>query len=103
MRPGETASLIPLYREPSSIEKILGEAEKEHRQISHSLPSREQQKTHGVASREKPQTHPLPSGVHHHKATATVYHPRNNYYIAAIKIQTAYRGYMVGFLLEPFH
>ncbi|KAE8674625.1 Protein IQ-DOMAIN 14 [Hibiscus syriacus] len=31
LRRGETNSFIPLFREPSSIEKILGEAEREHK------------------------------------------------------------------------
>ncbi|GMJ08501.1 IQ-domain 13 [Hibiscus trionum] len=31
LRHGETSSFIPLFREPSSIEKILGEAEREHK------------------------------------------------------------------------
>lgn len=31
LRHGETNSFIPLFREPSSIEKILGEAEREHK------------------------------------------------------------------------
>ncbi|XVF37574.1 hypothetical protein REPUB_Repub20aG0021000 [Reevesia pubescens] len=33
LRHGETNSFIPLFREPSSIEKILGEAEREHKLI----------------------------------------------------------------------
>ncbi|XVE80905.1 hypothetical protein DITRI_Ditri15bG0018800 [Diplodiscus trichospermus] len=33
LRRGETNSFIPLFREPSSIEKILGEAEREHKLI----------------------------------------------------------------------
>lgn len=105
LRQGETTALIPLYREPSSIEKILGEAEREHHEIPHhSLPFREQQKTYGLPSRSNQQTLPLPSRVvHHHKAAATTYHPRTNHQIAAIKIQKAFRGYMVGTLLLPFH
>ncbi|KAJ0093100.1 hypothetical protein Patl1_26759 [Pistacia atlantica] len=33
LRHGETNSFIPLFREPSSIEKILGDAEREHRLV----------------------------------------------------------------------
>lgn len=33
LRHGETNSFIPLFREPSSIEKILGDAEREHKLV----------------------------------------------------------------------
>lgn len=45
LRHGETNSFIPLFREPSSIEKILGEAEREHRLIFRPPTPPEQPKT----------------------------------------------------------
>ncbi|KAL4312863.1 hypothetical protein GQ457_01G035140 [Hibiscus cannabinus] len=42
---GETNSFIPLFREPSSIEKILGEAERDHKLIFRPPTPPEQQRT----------------------------------------------------------
>lgn len=45
LRHGETNSFIPLFREPSSIEKILDEAEREHKLIFRPPTPPEQPKT----------------------------------------------------------
>ncbi|KAJ4723720.1 Protein IQ-DOMAIN like [Melia azedarach] len=45
LRHGETNSFIPLFREPSSIEKILGDAEREHKLVFRPPTPPEQPKT----------------------------------------------------------
>lgn len=45
LRHGETNSFIPLFREPSSIEKILGDAEREHKLVFRPPTPLEQPKT----------------------------------------------------------
>ncbi|XP_058102500.1 protein IQ-DOMAIN 13 [Magnolia sinica] len=100
LKHGESHSFMPLYREPSSIEKILGDAEREHQrtptmhsrehQRTPSIPSREHHKSPSIPFRDHQQTHSLPSRAHHYKAIATP----NYHQSAAIKIQTAYRGYL---------
>ncbi|KAH7663878.1 IQ motif EF-hand binding site domain-containing protein [Dioscorea alata] len=56
-RHGEANSFMPLYREPSSIEKILGDAEREQNRNIHQRPLRDaemdqRQWTHQMAQRE---------------------------------------------------
>ncbi|XP_068646717.1 protein IQ-DOMAIN 13-like [Aristolochia californica] len=109
LKPGETNSFIPLYREPSSIEKILGDAERENQTLL-DLPTRDHQRTPSFSSRD-PQSHrSLPSKVEEKPFVTppNVYQPKPankpaNYspgpkpnlhlVLAAIRIQTAYRGY----------
>lgn len=90
---GETRSFIPLFREPSSIEKILGEAEREQ-QRAHSLEStcrtREKQHPHSLQPREQKQTLPLPQQT---KERCQFTPTPNDQHSATIKIQTAYRAY----------
>lgn len=94
VRNGETHSFIPLCREPSTIEKILGDAEKEQ-QRAHILHSKENPKLHSLPNREQQQSLPLPPVLHQHKRAFHHVAPTPNYHqIAATKIQTAYRGYM---------
>ncbi|XP_077227218.1 IQ-domain 13 [Tasmannia lanceolata] len=102
LRHGEATSFIPLNREPSSVEKILGDAERDH-QIKHSSISREHHREPSFAtrvpsrvySREKEQVHSLPSRVQQPQTSSYNSRATPNYHqIAAIKIQTAYRGYM---------
>ncbi|KAI3978310.1 hypothetical protein MKX01_013108 [Papaver californicum] len=50
LRNGETTSFIPLYREPSSIEKILGDAEKERQMAQPILSSTDQCRVSSVPS-----------------------------------------------------
>ncbi|XP_026444512.1 protein IQ-DOMAIN 14-like [Papaver somniferum] len=50
LRNGETTSFIPLYREPSSIEKILGDAEKERQLAQPILSSTDQRRVPSVPS-----------------------------------------------------
>lgn len=45
LRHGESNSFIPLFREPSSIEKILGEAEREHNLVLRPLTQLEEPRT----------------------------------------------------------
>ncbi|XP_068665538.1 protein IQ-DOMAIN 13-like [Aristolochia californica] len=102
---GESNSFIPLYREPSSIEKILGDAERENETVR-DLPSRDHQRTPSFSSRE-PQSQRDLTGKVAEKPVVTplkVYQPKLASYslgpnpnlhhvLAAIRIQTAYRGY----------
>ncbi|KAI3980463.1 hypothetical protein MKX01_038635 [Papaver californicum] len=50
LRNGETTSFVPLYREPSSIEKILGDAEKERQMAQPILSSTDQHRVPPVPS-----------------------------------------------------
>ena len=135
---GEVNSFIPLYREPSSIEKILGDAEREqHHRIHQDSPKKVQHlgdaqrehhhhhKTHQDPPKRFQQLHspneephkmvqhfqtsnrePLKK-VHHFKPskskTTMASHRRaiNPSYaqISAIKVQAAFRGYMVSQLI----
>ncbi|KAF6156110.1 hypothetical protein GIB67_024080 [Kingdonia uniflora] len=111
---GEAASFI--YREPSSIEKILGDAEKEQ-QKERVLgdPERVEHKVQQPVASDQKRTPSFPARdvVTHYKnaanqqrtpsipARAVVTHYNNtdaptskNYHNAAIKIQAVYRGYM---------
>ncbi|OVA05145.1 IQ motif [Macleaya cordata] len=104
LRHGETNSFIPLHREPSSIEKILGDAEMEQQKA---LPA--------VSPLDQRRTPSMPSFVVHHyeqinqnnNNTSSSSNSNNNnnshinrlptsenHHIAAIKIQSIYRGYM---------
>ncbi|CAL9060571.1 unnamed protein product [Musa banksii] len=70
---GEFSSFIPLYREPSSIEKILEDAENEQHQRLHLVPPKKIQQSKSPALRPAV----IPNYVH----------------ISATRIQAAYRGY----------
>lgn len=113
----DTHSFIPLFREPSSIEKILGDAEREQHQkivLRPPTPSELPKTPTPVPPRvSSPRAVASPRNVvspravaspraasprafHHHKEVS--YRPEptlRNHHIAAIRIQTAYRGYMV--------
>lgn len=122
-RHGDTSSFIPLFREPSSIEKIFGDFEREQQRIAlrPSTPA-EQPKTPPsvpprvaspravspkVASPRAPSPRVAspraasprvasPRIVHHHKEIS--YRPEptlRNHHASATKIQAAYRGYAV--------
>ncbi|KAL5998034.1 IQ-domain [Asimina triloba] len=126
LKHGEPHSFIPLYREPSSIEKILGEAERgqqrtpsllsrehprtpstptpplwEHQQSTPSTPIQTNREIAAAKSHKSPASMPSRDHLqqqalsstpraHHYKAIAS----QNYHQIAAIKIQTAFRGYM---------
>ncbi|QHN82154.1 hypothetical protein S245_070415 [Arachis hypogaea] len=122
LRHGETNSFIPLFREPSSIEKIFGDFEREQQLLSVRPPTPlEQPKPAPVvppraasprapsprapspraASPKAPSpraTSPKATSsrvVHHHKEVG--YRPEptlRNQHAAASKIQAVYRGYM---------
>ncbi|KAI4324368.1 hypothetical protein L6164_023914 [Bauhinia variegata] len=110
LRHGETNSFIPLFREPSSIEKIFGEFEREQQVLSLRPPTpTEQPKTTTpppprvaspsprVASPRAASPRvasPKPRIVHHHKDLG--YRPEPtlaNLHASATKIQATYRGY----------
>lgn len=120
LRHGETNSFIPLFREPSSIEKIFGDFEREQQLLSvrPSTPV-EQPKTLPFAP-PRPASPRAPSPraasprapspratspkaassriVHHHKEVGYRPEPTLRYqHASATKIQAAYRGYMVSF------
>ncbi|KAF9602568.1 hypothetical protein IFM89_029867 [Coptis chinensis] len=80
---GGTTSFIPLYRKPSSIEKILGDAEKEQQIITRH-------------TSDEPRTSSIPITVCHPQADV-IYNKTDtakNHHTAAIKIQAAYKGHM---------
>lgn len=123
LRHAETNSFIPLFREPSSIEKIFGDFEREQQNLVARPPTPpEQPRTPPfvpprVASPRAPSprvasprvasprfaspraTSPRaasPRIVHHHKEIS--YRPEptlRTHHASATKIQAAYRGYMV--------
>ncbi|RWW23170.1 hypothetical protein GW17_00012594 [Ensete ventricosum] len=80
---GEFSSFIPLYREPSSIEKILEDAENEQHQRLHLVPSKKIQQSKSPAL--KPAVIP------------------NYVLISATRIQAAYRGYKKIEIKIPLH
>lgn len=106
---GETKSFIPFFRQPSSIEKILEEADQqnlfkkansstffEQPQPPPSLPLRPSSPI--VASPRA--TSPPVSSPQYEEVN---YRPKQNQrdpQLSAIKIQAAYRGYMVNFLFH---
>ncbi|XP_010242710.1 PREDICTED: protein IQ-DOMAIN 14-like [Nelumbo nucifera] len=142
LRHGDGNSFIPLYREPSSIEKILGDVEREQQKVHqmssdqqqkfqpsipsiHPISADPQQKVHvsipslppiAVDQQQKaqtstpfsqskstdqqqkvpPSTATMPSRVvnQHKEIQYNATHPPKNINTSAIKIQTAYRGYM---------
>ena len=122
-RHGDTNSFIPLFREPSSIEKIFGDFEREHQRITLRPPTPpEQPKTPPfvpprVASPRAASPRAVsprvasprvasprvasprvasPRIVHHHKEINHRPEPTlRNHHASATKIQTAYRGYAV--------
>ncbi|PRQ37735.1 putative IQ motif, EF-hand binding protein [Rosa chinensis] len=119
---GDTNSFIPLFREPSSIEKIFGDFEREQHVISFRPPVPDEQPQSPpsvlprVASPRAPSPRaasprvpsprapsprapspraPSPRIVHHHKEIS--YRPEptlRNHHASATKIQASYRGYM---------
>ncbi|KAM1488912.1 hypothetical protein ACFX1S_032168 [Malus domestica] len=119
---GETNSFIPLFREPSSVEKIFGDFEREQQRVTFRPPTPDEQpKTPPfvlprVASprvgspraasprappprapppRAPPPRAPSPSTFHQHKEIS--YRPEptlRNHHASATKIQAVYRGYM---------
>lgn len=123
LKHGETNSFIPLFREPSSIEKIFGDFEREQQRVNFRPPTPDEQpKTPPfvpprVASPRDPSPRvgspraasprapsprapspraPSPRILHHHKEIR--YRPEptlRNHHASATKIQAAYRGYMV--------
>ncbi|XP_039010753.1 protein IQ-DOMAIN 14-like [Hibiscus syriacus] len=120
LRHGETNSFIPLFREPSSIEKILGEAEREHKIVFRPPTPPEQPATppfvphqsaspHGSSHRiaspraasppKAPSPPSLPQPASPNAAPRKVIRPRpeptlRNHHASVTKIQAAYRGYM---------
>ncbi|XP_010258470.1 PREDICTED: protein IQ-DOMAIN 14 isoform X2 [Nelumbo nucifera] len=120
LKHGDGSSFIPLHRKPSSIEKILGDAEREKKKM-HPVSSHQQQKVqpsmHGMSFNQQqkvqpsiPLMHPTSShqqqkllssmlpmasrvAVNHHKEVQRK-GPPNNFNTSAIKIQAAFRGYM---------
>lgn len=123
LKHGETNSFIPLFREPSSIEKIFGDFEREQQRVNFRPPTPDEQPRTPpfvpprVASPRDPSPRvgspraasprapsprapspraPSPRILHHHKEIR--YRPEptlRNHHASATKIQAAYRGYMV--------
>ncbi|WCJ41231.1 IQ-domain 13 [Euphorbia peplus] len=114
LRHGDTNSFIPLFREPSSIEKILDEAEREHKLVFRPPTPPEQPKTPlfvpRAASPRPPVTSPRAAAASPRVASPRVASPRQpsprnvhrsyrpeptlrNQHASATKIQAAYRGY----------
>ncbi|KAG9446992.1 hypothetical protein H6P81_013120 [Aristolochia fimbriata] len=107
LKHGEANSFIPLYRAPSSIEKILGDAERDTHTGSRErdLPSRDHQRVPSFSSRERHGERELPSKAEekqrslvappkaHHPNHSPGLNPNLHHVLAAIRIQTAYRGY----------
>ncbi|KAL6976133.1 IQ-domain [Sarracenia purpurea var. burkii] len=106
LRHGESKSFIPLFRQPSSIEQILGEADQQKLLIRLPTPVEGPQPPPSprVTSPRvaAPQVvSPMASSsssrdVYHHKE-ASYYRPEPTLryrHLSAIKIQAAYRGYM---------
>ncbi|KAJ7947449.1 Protein IQ-DOMAIN like [Quillaja saponaria] len=122
LKNGETNSFIPLFREPSSIEKIFGDFEREQQLITFRPPTTpEQPRTppflppraaspRASSPRVTSPTAPSPRVasprvasprasspriVHHHKEVNRRPEPTlRNHHALATKIQSAYRGYM---------
>ncbi|XP_020422292.1 protein IQ-DOMAIN 14 isoform X1 [Prunus persica] len=122
LKHGETNSFIPLFREPSSIEKIFGDFEREQQRVNFRPPTPDEQPRTPpfvpprVASPRDPSPRvgspraasprapsprapspraPSPRILHHHKEIR--YRPEptlRNHHASATKIQAAYRGYM---------
>jgi hypothetical protein len=124
LRHGETTSFIPLFREPSSIEKILDEAEREHKLIFRPPTPPEQPTTppfvppRSASPRVASQRVTSPRAASPRAASPRVASPRaasprnaqrhkeiyyrpeptlRNHHASATKIQAAYRGYVVRF------
>ncbi|KAL9379944.1 hypothetical protein Peur_028426 [Populus x canadensis] len=121
LRHGETTSFIPLFREPSSIEKILDEAEREHKLIFRPPTPPEQPTTppfvppRSASPRVASQRVTSPRAASPRAASPRVASPRaasprnaqrhkeiyyrpeptlRNHHASATKIQAAYRGYV---------
>ncbi|XP_044466393.1 protein IQ-DOMAIN 13-like isoform X2 [Mangifera indica] len=108
LRRGETNSFIPLFREPSSIEKILGDAEREHNLVFRPPTPPEQPRTPPfvptrVASPRVPsQRISSPRAASPRAASPRILQqhrerpePTLRYrHACATKIQAAYKGYM---------
>lgn len=122
-RHGETNSFIPFFREPSSIEKILGDAEREHkivyRPATPPLPEQPRTSSAYVAPRVASPRAPSPKVASPKAASPRAASPRvatpkpasprihqreiirqrpeptlRNHQASATKIQSAFRGYM---------
>ncbi|XAR71069.1 hypothetical protein NMG60_11028166 [Bertholletia excelsa] len=112
---GEPISFIPLFREPSSIEKILGEAEQQKILVRPSTPGEQPKTPHLVIPRAaSPRVAPprvaspraasprvaspkaaSSIALHHHKEVSYRPEPTLRYHhLSATKIQAAFRGYM---------
>lgn len=123
LRHSETNSFIPLFREPSSIEKILGDAEREYQKIlirpptpseppkpPPSLPPRlpsprvpsprvasPKAASPRVASPKVSSPGASSHRVLHHRNKEVSYRSEptlRNHHVSAVKIQSAFRGYM---------
>ncbi|XP_061373431.1 protein IQ-DOMAIN 14 isoform X2 [Gastrolobium bilobum] len=117
LRHGETNSFIPLFREPSSIEKIFGDFEREQQILTIRPPTpSDQPKTppvvppRAVSPRAPSPRNASPRAlsprvaspkaassriVHHHKEVGHRPEPTlRNQHASATKIQATYRGYM---------
>lgn len=125
LKHGETRSFIPLFREPSSIEKILGEVDQQQIQFRPSTPYEQpiappsfsarpvsprnaSQRISSPRNASKRITSPRagsprvtsPRVTSPRAASPRVYRPRpeptlRNHHLSATKIQAAYRGYAV--------
>lgn len=114
LRHGESNSFIPIFRQPSSIEKILGDAEREHHKIIFRPPTPpEQPRTptfvpppRAASPRVASPRAASPRATSPRAASPRVVNQRHkeisyrpeptlrNQHASATKIQTAYRGYM---------
>lgn len=113
LRHGETNSFIPLFREPSSIEKIFGDFEREQQLLTFrphtppelpktppfvplraASPRAPSPKTASPRAPSPKVASPRAASprriVHHHRPEPTL----RNHHASATKIQAAYRGYM---------
>lgn len=129
LRHSETNSFIPLFREPSSIEKILGDAEREYQKIlirpptpseppkpppslpprlpSPRVPSPRVASPKGASPRvASPKVSSPGASSHrvlHHRNKEVSYRSEptlRNHHVSAVKIQSAFRGYMVRFSIS---
>lgn len=88
---GEINSFVPLFRKPSSIEKILCDAERDQLHRIQQAPQKKVQPLNPTAPAPSHLLAPAP------KPLITPNHVQ----MSAIKIQAVYRGYLVSPLLLP--
>lgn len=109
LKHGESRSFIPLFREPSSIEKILGEVDQQLLFIGHPTtgeqpppppfsgrPASPRATSHRAASPRASSPRSSPPRVVHRR-TEISYRPeptQRHHHLSATIIQAAYRGYM---------